>query len=86
MRKVGRGPVVGCVLGGAMVAAPFLALLYGVEAGLAVMAVALGATAWGAAQVARGAVAPVRRRLVLAAVVNGALALGCAGALVARLM
>ena len=80
-----RTRVVGCLLGGAIVVAPFLALLFDPGAGLAIMALALGATAFFAGEAARSA-APLRRRLVVAAVVNGALALACAAALVARLV
>jgi len=85
LEELERARVAGCLLGGAIVVAPFLALLYDVGAGLAVMAVALGATAWGAVQGARLAARPLRRRLFAAAAVNGVLAVGCVVALVVRL-
>jgi hypothetical protein len=66
---------IGCGFGGAMVAAPFLALLLDVAAGLAVMAVGLGATAYLVAEAARSAGAEMRRRLLGFAVVNGVLSI-----------
>ena len=83
--EVERARLVGCVLGGAILVAPFLALLYGAAAGLAATALALGVIAAFAGGVARGAPAPVRRRLVAVAAVNGALAVACAVALAAGL-
>ena len=77
-----RARLAGCLLGGAILIAPFLALLYDPAAGLAVMTLALGATAFGAAQTARTSHEEVRRRLLIAAALNGVLALGCAAALV----
>lgn len=75
----------GCLLGLAILAAPFLAVLYDVDAGLAVMAIALGAGAY-LARLAMPAVEPgLRRQLGVAAVVNLALAVACAAALVLRL-
>lgn len=68
-----------------MAAAPFLAFLYGPTPGLAVAALALTATAALAVEGARAALPAARRRLLIAAAVNGALAVGCLGALVARL-
>lgn len=69
--------------------APFLALLYALAAGLAVMALALGATALLAVEAARGvpsgASPRLRRRLLGLAVANGVLAVGCVVALIARL-
>jgi len=59
-----------------MVAAPFLALLFDVAAGLAVMAVGLGATAYLAEDAARTAGVD-GRRLRWFAVVNGVLAGVC---------
>jgi hypothetical protein len=81
-----RRRAIGCLFAGAMVGAPFLALLYDLAAGLAVMAVALGATAYLAADAARGARPEVRRRLVVFAVVNGALAAICLWGLLARIV
>jgi hypothetical protein len=65
-----------------MVAAPFLALLYDVAAGLAVMAAGLGATAYLAEDAARTADEGQRRRLRRFAVANGILAVVCLVALV----
>lgn len=76
---------IGCLLTGAIVVAPFLALLYDLAAGLAVMTVALAATCILTGEAARMAVGAGQRRLIIAAVVNGALALGCVAALLARL-
>lgn len=80
-----RRRAVGCLFGGAMVAAPFLALAYGVTPALAVMAAGLGATAYLALD-ARGRAEPVlRRRLLIAAIVNGVLAAVCLAAVLARI-
>jgi len=68
-----------------MVVAPFLALLFDVAAGLAVMAAGLGATAYLAGDAARTAEEVQRRRLRWLAVVNGVLAMGCLVVLVIRL-
>jgi hypothetical protein len=75
--------LIGCGFGGAMVVAPFLALLYDFSAGLAVMAFALGATAYLAVDAARTAEPAVRRRLRGFAAVNAALGMGCFAALLA---
>jgi multisubunit Na+/H+ antiporter MnhB subunit len=69
--------LIGCGFGGAMVAAPFVALLFDLAAGLAVMAIALGATAWLALDAARAAEPGVRRRLRMFAGVNGVVAVVC---------
>ncbi len=68
-----------------MVVAPFLALLYGLTEGLAVMVGALVATAFLAFDAARRAAPQVRRRLMVVAAVNGVLAVAGAVVLVARL-
>ena len=75
----------GCLLGGAILVAPFLALLYDPAAGLAVTALALTATSFLTADSARSAPVPTRRRLILATALNGALALVCLVALIVRL-
>lgn len=80
-----RARLIGCLLIEAIVVAPFLALLYDPAAGLAVMTVALAATCFLAGEAARMAVGAGQRRLIIAAVVNGALALGCGAALLAWL-
>jgi hypothetical protein len=69
--------MIGCGFGGAMVAAPFLALLFDLAAGLAVMAIALGATAWLALDAARGAEPAMRWRLRIVASANGVLMAAC---------
>jgi len=68
-----------------VLAAPFLALLYGLNAGLAVMTIALGATTAFGANTSRGAEPEVRRRLLLMVVVNGVLAVACLVTLLVRL-
>lgn len=78
--------LVGCGFGGAMVVAPFLALLFDVAAGLAVMAVGLGATAYLAEDAGRTAEVGVRRKLRWFAVVNGVLAGVCLVVLVVRVV
>jgi hypothetical protein len=78
--------VIGCGFGGAMVVAPFLALLFDVAAGLAVMAVGLGATAYLAADAGQTAEVGVRKRLRWFAVVNGVLAGVCLVVLLVRSM
>jgi hypothetical protein len=67
-----------------MVAAPFLALLFDVAAGLAVMAIGLGATAYLAAEAAAGAEPEMQRRLRVFAMVNGVLTVVCLVVLVVR--
>ena len=81
-----RGQLVGCLLASSIAAAPFVALLYDLDAGLAVMALALGATAWLTRESARGLGAAQRSRLHAAALLNGVLALVCVAILVARLV
>jgi hypothetical protein len=63
----------------AMIAAPFLAVILSWSAGLAVMAIGLGATAWLLYDAGQHAeLDPSRRRLtMLIAGVNAALALAC---------
>jgi hypothetical protein len=69
--------MIGCGFGGAMVVAPFLALLFDVAAALAVMAAGLGATAYLAEDAGQTADEGVRKRLRWFAVVNGVLAGVC---------
>jgi hypothetical protein len=57
----------------AMVMAPFIALLYGTEFGLGVLAVTLGATAFLALDAGRFVDGIERRRLYLLAALNGLL-------------
>ncbi|MFM9105500.1 MAG: hypothetical protein ACKOWF_02240 [Chloroflexota bacterium] len=77
---------IGCLLALAMVAAPFVALLYGVESALAVLALATGATAW-LAFAASGAAPPERRpSLLMAAGVNALFCLMAAWMFLARVL
>lgn len=70
----------------AMVVAPFLALFYDLNAGLAVMAAALIATTIVTIDASRVAEPRLRRRLRLLAWVNGAMGLFAAGLLAGRLL
>jgi hypothetical protein len=79
-----RPPLVGLLLGLAILAAPFLALLYGLDAGLAVMALALAAVGVLALLAARTAEPDLRQRLLVVAAVNAALALACLVLLLVR--
>ena len=81
-----RVRLTGCVLAAALVAAPFLALLYGLNAALAVMTLALTATAYLARTAAGAADAATRQRLRTAVVINVVLALVCAIVLVMRVV
>lgn len=78
---------IGGIFALAMVASPFLALLYGWEAALAALIAALLATAYLAGDGARQAADDPgrRRRLVAAGVVNVVLAVIAVAILVARL-
>lgn len=79
-----RPPLAGCVFGAGVIAAPFLALLYGIEVGLGVMAVALATVAVFGMQAAQHAPPDLRRRLLLAVAVNGVLAIVCLAVLLWR--
>ncbi len=81
-----RPPLTGCAFGAGVLAAPFLASLYGLNAGLAVMTLALATTTAFGAHAAREAAPDIRRRLLPVVVVNGVLAVVCLGVLVARLI
>lgn len=89
MRNSGRGPLDARRLAGygfiaGMVLAPFLALIYGWNAGLGVMTFALAATTYLAIDAMRAAdptVQPRIRRLIAA---NAALALLCLAVLIFR--
>lgn len=70
----------------AMVVAPFLALIYDLSAGLAVMTAALIATTIVTIDASRVAEPVIRRRLLLLAWTNGAMSLAAAGLLAARLL
>jgi VIT1/CCC1 family predicted Fe2+/Mn2+ transporter len=64
----------GCFFAGAMVVAPFLALLYDVNAGLIVMALGLIATAYLCFDTSKSAESPMRDRLQTVVIVNVLLA------------
>ena len=81
----GRPPLAGCVFGGSILAAPFLASLYGLTAGLAVMTIALATTTAFGVHGARAASPEIRRSLLAIVALNGALAVVCLGVLLARL-
>jgi hypothetical protein len=65
---------IGCLFAGAMVVAPFIALLYNINAGLVVMALGLLATAYLAFDSMKAAHPAVRARLRIVVMVNFALA------------
>ena len=79
-----RPPVLGYALGLAILAAPFLALLYGLDAGLAVMALALIAVALLAVLTGQNAEPDLRQRLFVVGAVLAVLALACLLLLLAR--
>lgn len=82
----GRTERIGCGLALAMVAAPFLGLLYGPNAGLAVATAALAGTASVAWGVSRSAGGEEGRRMAVAAAVNGVLAVIALALLAYRLV
>lgn len=77
--------IVTYVFAAAMVAAPFIALLYDINAGLAVLTLALLATAFAAHDASQAATPEMARRLRVLAGVNGVLGLIAAGMLLSRL-
>ena len=79
-----RPPVLGYALGLAILAAPFLALLYDLDAGLAVMSLALSAVGLLAVLAGRDAEPELRQRLLAVGAVNAALALACLVLLLVR--
>ena len=80
-----RPPLAGCIFAVGVIAAPFLALLYGIEAGLAVMTAALATVTGFGAHAAQHAPAELRRRLLPVVMLNGALAVACLLVLLWRL-
>lgn len=70
----------------AMVVAPFLALIFGINAALLVMIVTLSATTYLVLIAARTMGAAARSRMRLTAVLNAVLALACAIVLIVRLL
>ena len=77
--------MVGCLFVAAMVAAPFLALLYGFTLALIVMVCALAATSYLALDAAKTAPGALRHRFRIVAAINGALGLAGILVLAARL-
>lgn len=75
-----------CLLSGAILVAPFLALLYDLDAGLGMMAVTLGASVEIARQARHRATPEMRQRLQVVMAVNAGLAIACAVILVVRLV
>jgi hypothetical protein len=65
---------IGCLFAGAMLAAPFIALLYDVDAGLIVMALGLIATAYLCFDTMKSAEPPIRDRLRTVVFINLVLA------------
>ncbi len=86
MRRGERPPLAGCIFAAGVVAAPFLASLYGLTAGLAVMTLALATTTAFGAHAAHTAPPEIRRRLLPIVVVNGVLVIVCLRVLVGRLI
>ena len=82
-----REHLLDCSLVLTIVAAPFLALLYNLDAALAMSALALAATAVLAAQAARSGTGDrsLRPRLLTGAALNALLALACVVALMVKL-
>jgi hypothetical protein len=76
----------GYLFAGAMVAAPFLALLFGWNAGLAVLAFALAATTFLTLDALRRAPSELRPRLRWLAALNGVLTLFAVVILVVRML
>lgn len=66
---------IGCLLALAMVAAPFVALLFGVPAAMAVLAAGAGATAFLAFSTSRIAEPERKASLLMAAIINAVFAL-----------
>jgi hypothetical protein len=81
--RVRRG--VGCGFGGAIVVAPFMAWLWGAEAAVGVMAIALAATSYLAIDASRTAETEFAKRLRVLGLVNGMLGIGCLVVLIALL-
>ena len=77
--------IVTYIFAAAMVVAPFVALLYDINAGLGVLTLALLATAYAAYDASQAAEPDLAKRLRLLAGVNGVLGLVAAGLLLARL-
>ena len=80
-----RPPLAGCVFGAGVIAAPFLALLYGIEAGLGVMAATLATVTGFGVYAAQHAPPDLRSRLLPVVVLNGVLAVACLLVLLWRL-
>lgn len=83
---VDRRQGVACLLSGAILIAPFLALLYDLDAGLAVMALTLLTSLELARQAMPQATTEMRSRLRVVMVVNAVLAVACGAILVVRVL
>lgn len=75
-----------CLLSGAILVAPFLALLYNLNAGLGMMTLTLAASVELARQARQRATPEMRQRLQVVMAVNAGLAIACAVILVARVV
>lgn len=82
--RIRRG--IGCGFGGAMVVAPFLAWVWGVEAAVGVMTIALAVTSYLALDASRTAETELAKRLRMLGMVNGVLVAGCLVVLIALLV
>lgn len=80
-----RPSLVGCVFAVGVIAAPFLALLYGIEAGLGMMAAALATVTGFGVYATQHAPPDLRRRLLPVVMLNGVLAVACLLVLLWRL-
>jgi len=84
-RRPDHRRLTGCFVG-AIVVAPFLALIFGLNAALLVMAIALSLTTYLVVLGARSVAPAVRGRMVATAILNGVLALLCVIVLIVRLV
>ena len=76
-----RRRLIGCAFSTAIVAAPFLALLVSVRAGLLVLVLALATAGWFAFEASEGAANPYRKWLRLLAIANALFLIVALGAL-----
>jgi len=77
-----RRRLIGCAFSAAIIAAPFLALLVSVQAGLIVLVLALATAGWFAFEASADAEEPFRKRLRLLALANALFMIAALGALV----
>ena len=85
MRRPDRSRLTGCYVL-AMVIAPFVALIFGIDAALLVLIVGLSATAYLVVLAGRTMGPAARGRMFATAALNGILALICAIVLIVRLI